>query len=65
MTRKAKHSLVHEHSVLWLWPMAAALEFEKDGLEDIEVRNQAAWVRRGRRPRRLAADLQQRCSARL
>jgi poly(3-hydroxybutyrate) depolymerase len=33
MTRRAARKPVHEHSVPWFWPMAAAIEMEQEGLE--------------------------------
>ena len=35
MTRKHEAHPSHEHSVPWFWPMAAAIEFEEKGLEEI------------------------------
>lgn len=32
MTRHPARKPVHEHTVPWFWPMAAAIEFEEEGL---------------------------------
>jgi poly(3-hydroxybutyrate) depolymerase len=33
MSKRKTHTPVHEHSVPWFWPMAAAIEFEQEGLD--------------------------------
>ena len=61
MNEELPRKPTHEHSVPWFWPMAAAVEFEEEGLklfqdnmrflaeaEEIEVQPAPAWATENR-----------------